>query len=62
MTKKHFIAYAAAVRRHYETAKRMNEPMVLRGLSVAAEEFAAIAASDNPRFDRVRFLSACGVI
>ena len=33
----------------------------LEGIDDAARALAARLASDNPRFDRARFLAACGV-
>lgn len=74
MTKKHFAAYAAALRSQYETAMRLKKDADSKqlfnaanlwdgqasGLIVAAETFATVAAEQNPRFDRARFLAACG--
>lgn len=54
MTKKHFEAVAARIR---QTAQ---DPAMLAGAMIAARIFADMAAQDNPRFDRARFMAACG--
>jgi hypothetical protein len=51
MTKKTFVAVAATV------AKIEN--LVAR--RAAAENFCVLFAKENPRFDRARFLAACGL-
>ena len=48
MTKKHLEALAAILRD-------------ARTVSVATQRIAEYAAQDNPRFDRARFLKACGL-
>lgn len=51
MSKKHFIALAAAISKIENKAKRRE----------MAEFNAAECAKMNSRFDRARFLAACGV-
>lgn len=51
MSKKHYIAMAAAVREIADVIERRR----------MAERVAAVCAADNPRFNRARFLAACGV-
>lgn len=59
MTKKHYVAIAAAI-------KSGEEARPVSATSASTQEQIAMAcadyfASDNPRFDRARFLKACGV-
>ncbi len=63
MTKMHFIAFARAVN---ETLQNLDpDPNVARGQRMScaalANAFAAIAQGQNDRFDRDRFLVACGL-
>lgn len=51
MTKKHFIALAN------EIAAMSNREHA----ASAAEVVCRVASMDNPRFDRARFLAACGL-
>ena len=51
MTRKHFKAIAATVSAIADLAERQKQ----------AEFQANICAQTNPRFDRARFLAACGV-
>ena len=50
LTKKHFIATAKTVK---ELPKKQRK--------VVAEKFAQKYVAENPRFDRAKFLKACGV-
>lgn len=64
MTKRHFEAFAARIKADLEeTRTRFPErhAETLRACSYAADLFAALAANDNPYFDRDRFLKACGL-
>jgi hypothetical protein len=64
MTKKDYILIAATI-----NARRPKQNESYYGLSVAdaetlnalARDFAINLAVDNPRFDRAKFLQACGV-
>jgi hypothetical protein len=65
MTKKDYEAMAAAVRDarariiNVEDASQIDA--MLDGTAYAMEHIADVLARDNPRFDRARFLTACGV-
>lgn len=69
MTRKDYEALAAAIRaaRAEIEEKEMGSGLVtsvadlLDGTAYAAEFIADALARDNPRFNRERFLSACGV-
>ena len=61
MTRKDYVAIAAALHRTgmaSRIGKGMNGEQALR---LAAADIAATMAADNPRFDRERFLKACGM-
>jgi hypothetical protein len=62
MTKKHFALvariFAARVRFSRSVPLTENELRVLTGLAM---DFASAFAEENPRFNRARFLSACGL-
>jgi hypothetical protein len=51
MTRKHFVAMAKEIAQMPNMAERLT----------VALAFCKVAASDNPRFDSGRFLTACGV-
>ena len=62
MTKKDYVAIAAAIKAAINTANGFN--IHLRPVQVAslyAGKLADVFASDNPSFDRARFLEACGI-
>lgn len=65
MTRKDYIAIAAAfvAARADITTKEPDTSHrdMYDGASLAAEYVADVMARDNPRFDRARFLKACGV-
>jgi hypothetical protein len=50
MSRKHFVAIAKAIAEITDTAERCR----------VAESLAAVCVLANPRFDRARFLTACG--
>jgi hypothetical protein len=61
MTRKDYVAIAASIHR---TGMAMNigkKGTAESALRLAAIDIAATMANDNPRFDRARFLKACGV-
>jgi hypothetical protein len=51
MTRKHFVAMA----------KEIAQMADRKSARIAAEAFAQVAQSVNPRFDQAKFLTACGV-
>ena len=57
MTSKDYLLIAGALRR---TATQAN-PDARNMHRTLSEDIADALASDNPRFDRARFLAACGV-
>lgn len=66
MTRRDYAAIAAALlgarRDQGETiTPRLDLSDHNRGVSWAAKSIADVMARDNPRFDRARFLAACGV-
>ena len=69
MNKKHYIKVAAALARQNKNAQNFldlkENDQYFRGQIVAirdmANSLADMFAEDNPRFDRARFLSACGI-
>ena len=66
MTRKDYEAIAAAMKTARSYSQR-GEPLTIHaanfncGVSNAAQRIADHCAADNPRFDRQRFLKACGV-
>lgn len=65
MTKKHFEAIAQTLRDEFEATLPSADPEFIRGAAYALEETAKSLADyfarENPRFDRDRFLTACGL-
>jgi len=65
MTKKDFelIARALTDARHYIPGREPKEHVreLLAGIDYSAEFLADALATTNPKFDRAKFLSACGV-
>lgn len=57
MTRKDYIAIAAAIKASQMPATNETEAS-LRELAI---RLCSIMANDNPRFDRTKFLDACGV-
>lgn len=56
MSRKDYIAIAAAIRAEYDRFEGMEHAQV--ALENAAERIAGVLAQDNPRFNRYRFLAA----
>lgn len=54
-------AVAKSLKGHAVMATEVGEDDVYEGIGIAARAIAQVFADDNPRFDRERFLSACGV-
>ncbi len=59
MTRKDYVAIAAAIHRT-GMASRITKKNSEQTLRLAAIDIAATMAADNPRFDKGRFLKACG--
>lgn len=61
MSKKHYEAIAAIIASTYRNAALYNDAGRLETLETTAARLADYFATDNPRFDRERFLAACGI-
>jgi len=62
MTKKLFEAFAAAIRRELDDSQGTGFVAEMHSkCRFAAELFADIAARENGKFDRERFMDACGL-
>lgn len=65
MTRKDYKAIAEAVRRNSPRPGEVTDADMTEGAQhrwvALAEDLAQIMLRDNPRFDRVRFLEACGL-
>ena len=61
MTKKDYELIAGAIKSEYDGMQRLDRIYVREGVFHAARAIAYALASDNPRFDRDKFLAACGV-
>jgi hypothetical protein len=62
MTKKHYTAIANVLKAEYDDAmyrtEDFSEPALIQEV---AENLADYFATDNPKFNRERFLGACGI-
>jgi hypothetical protein len=64
MTRKDYKAIAEAIKNVLELERRDNNGAggpVENVVGLLSENIAGIMAQDNPRFDRIKFLSACGL-
>ena len=61
MHRKDYVAIAAAIHRTGMAANIGKKKDSEETLRLAAIDIAGVMARDNPRFDRARFLKACGV-
>lgn len=65
MTKKHFEAFAREIKKQVDAANDTHtismSAKLRQSAMYAAELVANVAASDNPRFNRDRFMKACGL-
>ena len=57
MTRKDYVAIAAAIK----ASQRPATSETAESIRELAQRLASIMANDSPRFDRARFLKACGV-
>lgn len=64
MTRKDYVLIAAAFKQELEDRPvdeaGIYEPIALAAMRATAGRLARMLESDNPRFDRERFLKACG--
>lgn len=60
MTKRHFELIAETLRKTLEREQSLNSPSA-GGVRMSARELADVLGSTNSRFDKERFLRACGV-
>lgn len=58
MTKKDFEAFARIIRSEYADAQELETKLVIERIT---RRWADVCANDNARFDRARFLAACGI-
>lgn len=61
MTRKDYVAIAAALRQFYMDDERESIHTASGAVEYVAHNIANVMARDNPRFDRQRFLRACGI-
>lgn len=68
MSKRHFEAIARIIRTQVEAIEQSGDPKssqysrtVASGIEFVARGLADAFASENPRFDRARFLQACRI-
>lgn len=61
MTKKDYETLAGAIRTVRNYGWIPNSPDALAVLSIAAKRICTACENDNDRFDRRRFLRACGI-
>jgi len=64
MTKKDYVLIAGALREarmHFLITPTLDGASFRAGLEAGAVELALALSSDNQKFDRTRFLAACGV-
>lgn len=61
MTRKDYVAIAASIHRTGMAVNIGKRKTAEYALNLVAIDVAAQMAHDNPRFDRARFLKACGI-
>jgi hypothetical protein len=61
MTRNDYVAIAAALHRSGMAVRIGPKKTAEYAIGLVATDIAATLAADNPRFDRARFLKACGV-
>lgn len=61
MTKKHFELIASTLRHLAPPRELPSSPRAYEQWRATVESFADMCAASNPRFNRTRFLAACGV-
>ena len=61
MTRKDYVMIAEVIKTQIELSLKFGEDDSRYGAENIALDLATKLSEDNPRFDRARFLSACGV-
>ena len=61
MTKKDYVKFANRIRSQIQDAEDECNDYARQSAIRTANDAAGIFAADNPRFDRERFLKACGM-
>ena len=61
MTKKDYIIFASVIKQHIEDEGGKENPSAKIALERLAKTLCSIFQEDNARFDRTRFLAACGI-
>jgi hypothetical protein len=61
MTRKDYVLIAQAIKTQIELSTKFEEEESRAGAKNIAYDLAWKLSEDNPRFDRARFLTACGV-
>lgn len=61
MTRKHFILLASILKRYNQCETTKSNLLAKQGLQELTEDISAICESENPQFDREKFLKACGI-
>jgi hypothetical protein len=66
MSRKDYVAVAAAIRAELDSVGEKSgsdyyREAIARGIKDTAQSLSSVFAAGNPRFDRQRFLAACGV-
>ena len=62
MSKKHYIEVAKIIKKHIKnTGDTTEEVSPTEAIKYVAVDLAQVFINDNQRFDRKRFLTACGV-
>ena len=61
MTRKDYVLIASTLKTARDENMARFGGMARQGIEVAAEAMADALANENPRFDRERFLRACGL-
>jgi hypothetical protein len=60
MTRKDYELLARVFRNEIETAEAMQETIGAEAVRCFADSLSGALAHDNPRFDKARFIAACG--
>jgi hypothetical protein len=61
MTRKDYVMIAEVIKTQIELSLKFGEDDARYGAENIAQDLATKLGEDNPRFDRGRFLAACGV-